>query len=181
MERIVVVGTPGAGKTTLAQELAAAYQMPFVDLDALFWGPEWQPAAYDLFRERVKHALTMPRWAVGGNYNRARDLIWQQADTLIWLDYPFWFIFQRLLRRTLRRIITSEELWAGNRETWREAFLSHDSLLLFAIRTHWQRRRDFSLELAQQQYAHLRVVRVRAPVGLKRWKEAETKETHENQ
>jgi adenylate kinase family enzyme len=172
MERIVVVATPGAGKSTLAQQLARRYALPFVELDALFWGPQWRTVGREVFRERVASALAQPRWAVGGNYSSARDIIWQRADCLIWLDYPFWFVFQRLLRRTIRRIVQREELWAGNRETWREAFLSNDSLLLFAIRTHWQRKRSFIRELAQAEYAHLRIVRVFSPRGLEQWLES---------
>jgi adenylate kinase family enzyme len=169
MQRITVVGTPGAGKTTLAQTLAARLAMPFVELDALFWGPAWAPVGRDVFRGAVKSALAGERWAVGGNYSSARDIIWARSDTLVWLDYGLHVSMPRLLRRTLRRIVTREVLWAGNRESWRAHFASKDSLLLFALQTHHSRRRKLMHDLLLPAYRHLTIVRHRTPADTERW------------
>ncbi len=169
MQRFTVIGTPGAGKTTLAQQLAAALQCPFVELDALFWGPNWTPETPERFRDKVAQALAGERWTVGGNYSTARDLIWGRSDTVIWLDYPLPLTLWRLYRRTMKRILTREELWSGNRETWRGAFFDKDSLFLFAIKTHTQRRRNFPRELAQPEYAHLQTLRFRWPSETQQW------------
>lgn len=169
MQRIVVIGTPGVGKTTLAQHLAALYAYPFVDLDALFWGPDWTPASPEEFRQRVAAALSVPRWAVGGNYSGARDIVWKRADTIIWLDYSLAVTFWRLLRRTIRRILSREELWSGNRETWKAQFWSRDSLLLSAIKTYHQRKAKFRRELAQPERSHLRSLRFTCPRSCEHW------------
>ena len=161
MDRITVVGTPGAGKTTLAQRIAAVRRIPFVEIDALFWGPKWTSVAPDVFRSNVERALSTDQWTVGGNYGSARDIIWKRADTLIWLDYALPMIMLRLVRRTLRRVITREELWAGNRETWKEQFWSRDSLLLFAVQSHHTRRTQFMHDLARPEYRHLTLIRFR--------------------
>src|SRR5207244_1407055 len=69
--------------------------------------------------------------------------LWPAADTIIWLDYPFPLVFRRLFVRTLRRWWRREVLWNGNRERLHEHFLSRKSLFLWAVRTHWRRRRGY--------------------------------------
>jgi hypothetical protein len=63
---------------------------------------------------------------------------------------------RRVWARTLRRIRTGEELWAGNRETWRDAFFSRDSLFLWVVRTHRSRRRRYLERLGRYEFVHLR-------------------------
>jgi DNA helicase HerA-like ATPase len=86
--RLIVIGTSGAGKTTLAKTLASLLGSPFVELDALHWDPNWTPAPPETFRARVAAATAGERWVVDGGYSAVRDLLWPRADTLIWLDYP---------------------------------------------------------------------------------------------
>ncbi len=78
-------------------------------------------------------------------------------------------ILRRLARRTLRRLITREELWNSNRETWRNTFLSRDSLFLWALTTHRRRRRDYPRLLAQPQYRHLVAVQLASPRVTYQW------------
>src|SRR3954454_16607600 len=167
--KIVVIGTTGAGKSTLARELATRLGVPHVELDALFWEADWVPAPLEVFRERTQQALDRDAWVVDGNYSKVRDLTWGRADTLVWLDYPFPVVFSRLTRRTLRRIVRDEELWNGNRESVRKALLSTDSILVWQLRTHWSKRRDYLGIPRQPEYAHLRVVRLRSPARAKAW------------
>ena len=110
MNRIVIVGTTGSGKTTLGERLAAALGYPHIDLDALHWGPGWTPTPTDLFRARVSDALEGPCWVVAGNYGKTRDIVWARADTLVWLDYPLALTLMRLFRRTVKRIVTRERI-----------------------------------------------------------------------
>lgn len=167
--RVVVVGTTGSGKSTLAERLAARLGGDFVDIDALNWGPEWTPAAAPVLRERTSAALAGECWVMSGNYSKVRDIAWSQADTLIWLDYPLPLILWRLLRRTIRRVATREELWNGNRERFLIQFASRDSLFLWALKSHYRRQREYPAELARPEYAHLRVLRFHRPRELDRW------------
>jgi adenylate kinase family enzyme len=169
LQRIVIVGSTGSGKTTLGIQLAQCLSCPHVELDALFWGPDWTPSPRDAFRARVIEALAGPRWIVAGNYGQTRDIIWTRADVLVWLDYPLPLVMARLLRRTVARIVTQEELWGGNYETWRAQFASRDSLLLYAVQTYARRRREFAAELAKPEYAHLTAVRFRRPRETEAW------------
>jgi adenylate kinase family enzyme len=169
LQRIVVIGTTGAGKSTLASSLATLLDAPYVELDALYWGPQWTPVGRERFRARVATFAADERWVAAGNYGAVRDLLWSRADTVVWLDYPLALNFWRLTRRSLRRIVTREALWAGNRETFRSQFLSRDSLYVWAVRSHARHRREFAALLADPTYAHLDVVRFASPRDTARW------------
>jgi adenylate kinase family enzyme len=168
-QRIVVIGVTGSGKTTLAQQLAQRLGYPHVELDALHWDANWTMAPTDIFRERIAQALSGPVWVTDGNYSKARDLTWGQADTVIWLDYALPLILWRLTRRNINRIARRVELWNGNRETFASQFLSRDSLYLWALKSHRKKRRDYSHLFAEPAYAHLTTIRLRSPRAAARW------------
>jgi hypothetical protein len=131
--------------------------VPHVELDALHWGSNWtEPSAED-FRARVQEQLTPAGWVVDGGYHgKLGDLVLEQADLVVWLDPSLRTILVRLWARTLRRIRSGEELWGGNRETWRDAFLSRNSLFVWALKTHYGRRRRYAERLAHFESVHLR-------------------------
>jgi adenylate kinase family enzyme len=136
-ERVSVVGTSCSGKTTLAARLARALGSTYVELDALHWEPNWVEAPTPVFRARVDQALPADgSWVVDGNYNKVRDLVWGRASAVVWLDYSFATVMWRALHRTVRRVISGEELYAGNVESFRQSFASRDSILLWVIQTH---------------------------------------------
>jgi adenylate kinase family enzyme len=168
-ERVAVIGLTGTGKTTFAAALAHKLGVPHVELDALHWEPNWVMAELDVFRARVERAVAGDRWVVDGNYSKVRDLVWSRADTVVWLDYSFALTFARLLRRTLARVISGEELWNGNRERFAEQFLSRESLFLWAIQTYPRYRVTFPRLLASEAYRHLQVVRFQTPRAADHW------------
>ncbi len=167
-QRISVIGTSGSGKTTLARQLSQALHLPHVELDALYWGPNWTPTPIDPFQARVIQALSGDRWVVDGNYSKVRQMVWRQADTVVWLDYSLAVVLGRLTRRTLQRMVRQEELWNGNREPWQRLF-NRDSILLWALSTYGKRRREYPQLLSQPEHAHLRVVQLRSPEATRQW------------
>lgn len=142
MRRIIVIGTTGSGKTTTARAIAARLGILHVELDALNWGPNWTEVPWEVFRQRVSEAVAEEAWVVDGNYSKARGIVWPRADTAVWLDFSLPVILWRLLWRTLTRTVTQEELWGGNRERFRTAFFSRDSLFIWALQTYRRRRRS---------------------------------------
>ena len=168
MQRISIVGTSGSGKTTLATNIARQLNVPHTELDALNWEPNWTSVPPEVMRERVAAAVAADSWVIDGGYSFVRDLIWQRADTVIWLDYSLPVILGRLSRRTARRIIWREELWNGNRESLAKT-LSRDSILLWALKTYRYRRHRIPATLAAPEYSHLQVLHFRSPRQTKRW------------
>jgi len=161
MERIMVVGTSCAGKTTLAQRIARTLDMPHVELDALYWGPNWSECPTDEFRERVRREVKGDRWVVDGNYAKARDIVLSRATDAVWLNYPFPVVFWRALSRTASRVVSGEELFGGNRETWGTAFFGRDSIPWWVIKTHHRRSRAYREFFSIGEGSHVRLTELR--------------------
>ena len=143
MARVVVIGTSCVGKTTFAQALARGLNFPHVELDSLHWQQNWIPRPPEEFRALTAEALAKDCWITDGNYGAVRDLVWSRATTIIWLNYSFPVVLWRALVRTIRRVLTQEELFSGNRESLRMAFLSRESILWWVITTFHRRRRQY--------------------------------------
>ena len=167
--RIAVVGTTGTGKTTLGRQLARLYQVPFVELDALHWEPNWTSAPTEVFRQRTEEATEVDGWVVDGNYGQVRDIVWTRATTVVWLDHPLWAIMWRLFWRTLRRTLNKETLWNENQERFWPQFFSRESLFLWALQTYRRRRWEYPALLGQPEYSHLKLVRLRSSKETRRW------------
>lgn len=167
--RIVILGTTGSGKTTLSHRLAERLQIPSIELDAFRHGPNWSETPDDEFREKIKDSLDCDEWIVDGNYSVARDIIWPRATTLIWLDYSFPLVFWRLFWRTMTRGIMRKRLWNGNKEDLWRHFLTKDSLFLWAIRTHWSRRKSLERVLSLPDYSDVVVKRFRSARETEVW------------
>ena len=140
--RFVVIGTTGSGKTTLSRKLAGRLGVPHVELDALHWGPGWEEPGVEVFRGRVREAVSGDAWVVDGNYSEVRDLVWGRADTVVWLDFPLRVIMRRLVPRSLKRVALRERLWGTNTETL-TSLLGRDSIVLFALKSHGRQRRNY--------------------------------------
>jgi adenylate kinase family enzyme len=102
MERVLVIGSPGAGKSTLAAALARLTGLPLVHLDRLHWKPGWVEADEEEFDAKLREAVAGPRWVIDGNYDRTLPLRLGRADTVLWLDFPVWLCVARIVRRALR-------------------------------------------------------------------------------
>jgi adenylate kinase family enzyme len=173
-KRVVVVGVTSSGKSTLAEKLAKCFGLDCIELDALYWEPNWQAAPLEVFRARVEKATQSEKWVVAGNYHVARDLIWPRAEAVIWLDYPFLTVLWQLTRRTFRRWWMKEMLWGTNRESlWRHFKLwSIDSLYHWLFKTYWRRKREFRNLLSQPEYRHLKLIWFQHPRETDEWLEA---------
>ena len=167
--RIDIVGTTGSGKTTVARALAERLGVPHIEMDRLFWKPNWQETPDKEFLAAVDTATDAPTWVLDGNYSRTRPIVWPKLDTVVWLDYSFARTFSQLLGRTIRRAVTKEPMWGHCVESWRGSFFSRDSILVWFFKTHHRRRRNYARLMSDPQYTHVRFIRLRSPWQTAQW------------
>ena len=158
--RIVVVGTTGSGKTTVGRRIAGVLDVPFVEMDALNWGPNWTERPLELFREELREAIDRPSWVLDGNYSKVRDIYLPKATTIVWLDYPFLVNLWQLVTRIFRRGVRGEVLWNGNVERLTTHFFTRDSLILWFFKSYWRRKRTYPELFSGPEGSHLQVVRL---------------------
>lgn len=165
-DRIVVAGTAGTGKTTLARRIAAVLGMPHVEIDGLHWGPDWTPR--DAFSSDVDALVAGDRWVTEWQYRIARERLAARAELLVWLDYPVAVTMRRVVARTIRRRLRRTELWHGNVEPplWTIA-TDRDHIVRWSWRTR-AKHRDLAAH-AFTRHPHLAIVRLRSQAETDRW------------
>ena len=158
VRRIVILSSAsGSGKSTLGRKLASALGVPYVELDAIHHQANWRELTAEELRREVEPIVAGDTWVIDGSYrSKLGDLVLDAADTVVWLDLPRRVWLPRLLWRTLRRALLREELWNGNRESFRMAFSSNDSIVLFALRNDRGRQHRYPHDLARYRVARLR-------------------------
>lgn len=152
--RISIIGTSGAGKTTVASRVAQKLGIAHIELDALRHGPNWTEMPDDELRRRVSECIASPNWVIDGNYSAVRELVWQRVTTVVWVDPPHWRIMTQVIGRSISRAVTQQELWNGNRERVR-SWLNADHPIWWALRTHTARQAKFEA-LMQPNWIRLR-------------------------
>jgi adenylate kinase family enzyme len=157
--RVAVAAAPGAGKTTLVGRLAAVVGGEAVELDALAHGPDWTIRAE--FASDVSTFTARDRWVTEWQYDDARTIIAERADTLVWLDLPTTLIMRRLLRRVVANRWRRTVLWAGNIEPplW-TVFIEPNHMIRWGYRSI-RLVRD-QVYAAQSEHPELRIVRLRS-------------------
>ncbi len=100
--RVLVVGSGGAGKSTVSRIIAARTGLPVIHLDAHYWWPGWRPSPVPDWRQRVRELIEQPAWVMDGNFTSTLDLRLPAANTVVFLDLPRWVTVPRALRRGLR-------------------------------------------------------------------------------
>lgn len=169
-QRVVVVGGPGSGKTTVAMAIADRLDLPHHELDAFWWGPDWTPVGPDVLASRVGEAMATGRWVFDGNYldEVAASLIWPAAEVIVWLDLPRHLALRRAIGRTAGRILHRQTLWSDNRESL--ATLSPASLVrLFRRWPDYPRRVQ---ELWDSGVTDAELVRMRNQAQVQAWLES---------
>jgi adenylate kinase family enzyme len=101
--RILVDGMTGSGKSTFARALGARTGLPVIHLDLHYWQPGWARPSDDDWRERQRTLVAGDAWIIDGNYNETLPLRLERADTVVYLDTPWWLCARRAFARGLRK------------------------------------------------------------------------------
>ncbi len=160
--RVVVTGIAGAGKSTFARALSAKTGLPLVVLDVHFWRPGWVKPTEDEWRQEQRDLLAGDDWIADGNYHDTLELRLQRADTVVFLDTPWWICTRRALIRGIRTRPAGFELpdgcdesrWRRWRDEWRLAW--H----IWRVR---RSDRERELEIVAQHGQHVSLYLLRSP------------------
>ena len=88
MQKIIVIGCPGSGKSTFSRALHNKIGLPLCHLDMLYWNPDRTTVGKSVFLERLSAVIEKDEWIIDGNYNGSMELRMAACDTVIFLDYP---------------------------------------------------------------------------------------------
>lgn len=166
MNRVVVVGPSGSGKTTTARAVARSLGVPHLEMDSVMHAGDWNATPDDEFQRILREFAGQERWVMDGNYTShgAREAVWPRADTIVWLDVPKRLVMSRVIRRTLRRTLTQEELWDGVREPLTNLY-SRDpyrNIILWSWTRYDHVRQKYETAMSNGSWAHGTVYRLRS-------------------
>ncbi|MDH3661408.1 MAG: AAA family ATPase [Alphaproteobacteria bacterium] len=163
LSRVVVVGTSCSGKTTFARALARRLGAEHIELDALNWLPNWVERQPSELLALVVEKASGTAWVSDGNYDVTQDLLWSRATAVVWLDYSFPLVLWRSVKRTVARVITGDPVCGDNCESWRIAFFSKRSIILWVIKSYPERQRRYGALFAGGSYPNATKIRLKTP------------------
>ena len=99
MKKILVIGSGGAGKSTIAKKLSKKLNLPLINLDQFYWKPEWIPTSKEKWRNKVAELVKKDEWIIDGNYKSTFNIRFPACDTIIWLDINRFVCFWRIWKR----------------------------------------------------------------------------------
>jgi adenylate kinase family enzyme len=164
--RVLVAGTSGAGKTTLAARIAVLLDAPHIEIDGLFHGPGWvkRPS----FEEDVHRFTAEPAWVTEWQYGSVRDHLAERADLMLWIDPPTTTVMRQVVHRTVVRRLHRRHLWNGNTEPPLWTILTDREHI---VRWAWQTRNKTAVRLAEvrERRPELPIVRLRSHAAAAAW------------
>jgi adenylate kinase family enzyme len=164
--RVLVAGTSGSGKTSLARRVASELGTAHVELDALHHGPNWTRRTDFTFE--VERLSAGSSWVMEWQYDEVRPLLAERADLMVWLDLPRRVVMTRVTFRTLRRAWRKEVLWSGNVEPGIATFFTdRKHIVRWAWGSHGETAKR--VEAIATRLPSLPVVRLRDRRSVERW------------
>jgi len=173
LRRVLVAGSPGAGKSTFARRLADTLDLPYTEIDALHHGPHWTPRPE--FVDDVRALAASDAWVTEWLFPQARPVLLDRAQVLAWLDLPTPQVMWQVTRRTVSRRAHRTELWAGNQEAPLWTVLTEPNHM---IRWTWRTRHEPAERMAavRREMPHVVVARLRSHREADAWLQSLTRQ-----
>lgn len=138
---------------------------PKIEMDELFWEPNWTQPNDEVFFSKLEEALQKSHWVLDGNYDRTLDIKWKNVTAVIWIDYSFRRTIRQAVTRAIIRSIHRKELWpgTGNRESFLKSFFSRHSIIMWTLKTFKKVRDRYERRMVDPRYSHIHFVRLTSP------------------
>ena len=169
--RVVVVGSSGSGKTTVAREIASRLGVPYLELDAVRHAEDWDSTPDPEFQRIICEFASQDHWVVDGNYTShgTREVVWPRADTIVWTDLPRNVVVRRVIGRTVKRVLTREELWGGVREPFTNLYSldPYQNIVVWAWTRFDHVRGKYETAMTDGSWDHAEVFRLRSSADVR--------------
>ena len=150
----------------MARAIGGRLGLPVLELDSVFHQADWTPLPDDEFQAAVRDYVHQPTWVIDGNYTShgVNDIVWDAADTVVWMDLSKAVVIGRVSRRAVHRAATKQELWNGNTESWRNltSWRPEDNIVRWSWTRFGHTREKYGRKIADPRWSHLRVHRIRS-------------------
>lgn len=156
---MLVVGLAGAGKSTFSRALSARTGLPLIHLDVHYWKPGWIKPSEGEWRDKQRDLLDGPAWIADGNDRESLDLRLERADTVVFLETPWWICAGRAFLRGLRKPVGEMPEGCDDSATRR---LRDEWRLVGKIWRHRRSEPEHALELISQHGRHVVLWRIRS-------------------
>lgn len=164
-KRVNIIGSSGSGKSTFSKRLSSVLKIPCIEMDAVFWGPDWSYPSDEEFFRKIENLLDQECWILDGNYTRTTPIKWKRVQTVIWIDYSFPRTIFQSVKRATKRAFTKNEIWpgTGNRETFRKSFFSKESIILWSLKNYGKIKTRYRKTFSDSHYSHIQFIRISSP------------------
>lgn len=88
MEKVIIIGCPGSGKSTFGRKLKSIIGLPLYHLDMMFWNEDRTTVSKEVFIRRLQETMSNSEWIIDGNYGSTMEMRIKECDTVFFLDYP---------------------------------------------------------------------------------------------
>ena len=172
-KKTIVLGCSCSGKSTLSKKIAKKIpNIKHVELDDLYYLPGWNWRSDQDFESIVRNTLSKnEKWVIDGEYPEVHHMLWSDVEVVIWLDYDFWVVFWRSIKRTTYQILTGQKVCNGNINTFYSTFIEckpvFGGIPGWVIKTH----STFKEKIAEWtvQYPHVKIIIIPSPNHCDYW------------